>query len=177
MLHERRLGGPLGCEFQQILALRRCIHEVQCPGFHRRERNTHALMAQFGRAPREVVIMPGLSPVLGSTEAEAARREEDLADLVHPAVGVWMLSENLDFPLHDQDPDELLPVAEIRQARQPTASVETNLKNAQANNLTIARAARIIARSRSQTAWWARQSSWRIRCRHGWRAAPATAST
>jgi alkanesulfonate monooxygenase SsuD/methylene tetrahydromethanopterin reductase-like flavin-dependent oxidoreductase (luciferase family) len=97
--------------------------------------------------------MPGLSPLLGSTEAEAKRLEEELADLVHPEVGVWMLSENLNFPLYDRDPDDLLPVDEIRGVRQPTASVETNLKNAEANRLTIAQAARIIARSRSHNSF------------------------
>lgn len=115
--------------------------------------STHKLMAEYGRAAEEVVIMPGLSPLLGSTEAEAKRLEEELADLVHPEVGVWMLSENLNFPLYDRDPDDLLPVAEIRQARQATASVETNLKYAEANRQTIAQAARVIARSRSHNSF------------------------
>jgi FMN-dependent oxidoreductase (nitrilotriacetate monooxygenase family) len=110
---------------------------------------THALMAEYGRAPDQVVIMPGLSPLLGSTEAEAARLEEELAELVHPEVGVWMLSENLNFPLYDRDPNEKLPIAEIRAVRMPTANVETTLRTAEAGNLTIAGAARVVARSRA----------------------------
>lgn len=109
----------------------------------------HAMMAQEGRRPEEVVIMPGLSPLLGSTEAEAKRLEEELGDLVHPEVGVWMLSENLNFPLYDYDPDERLPVDAIRAVRMPTANVETTLRQAEANGYTIAQAARVIARSRS----------------------------
>jgi alkanesulfonate monooxygenase SsuD/methylene tetrahydromethanopterin reductase-like flavin-dependent oxidoreductase (luciferase family) len=96
-----------------------------------------------------VVIMPGLSPLLGSTEAEAARLEEELADLVHPEVGVWMLSENLNFPLYGYDIKAKLPIAEIRAVRSPTANVETTLRQAEAHGYTIEQAARVIARSRS----------------------------
>jgi N-acetyl-S-(2-succino)cysteine monooxygenase len=111
--------------------------------------STHKLMAEYGRAPSQVVIMPGLSPLLASTEAEAARLDEELADLVHPEVGIWMLSENLNFPLYAFDPQDRLPVADIRQVRKPTQSVETVLSQAETQGLTIAQAARNMARSRS----------------------------
>lgn len=111
--------------------------------------STHARMAKYGRRPDEVVIMPGLSPLLGSTEAEALQLEEEIGELVHPEVGIWMLSENLNFPLYDYEPDDPLPVERIRSVKKPTASADTLLAEAERRELTIEGAARLIARSRS----------------------------
>ncbi|ABQ34686.1 LLM class flavin-dependent oxidoreductase [Bradyrhizobium sp. BTAi1] len=38
--------------------------------------------AKFGRGPDEILFLPGLSTVIGGTEAEARRREEELWDLL-----------------------------------------------------------------------------------------------
>ena len=45
-----------------------------------------------GRRPEHVLILPGLSPVLASTEAEAQRLARDLAELTEPEVGRKRLS-------------------------------------------------------------------------------------
>jgi FMN-dependent oxidoreductase (nitrilotriacetate monooxygenase family) len=50
------------------------------------------LVAQEGRRPEHVLILPGLSPVIGSTEAEAQRIARDLNDLSDPEVGRKRLS-------------------------------------------------------------------------------------
>jgi len=50
-----------------------------------------ARAARYGRAPSELVIMPGIFPVIGGTEAEAARKYEELQSLVHPSVAWGML--------------------------------------------------------------------------------------
>jgi FMN-dependent oxidoreductase (nitrilotriacetate monooxygenase family) len=55
--------------------------------------------AAFGRAAHEVVVLPGISPVIGSTEAEAARTWEELNELSDPAVGLERLSNR--FGGHD----------------------------------------------------------------------------
>ncbi|MGE0417672.1 MAG: NtaA/DmoA family FMN-dependent monooxygenase, partial [Acetobacteraceae bacterium] len=71
------------------------------------------LAVQVGRAPEQVLILPGLSPVIGSTEAEAQRIARDLNDLSDPEVGRQRLSGRfgghdfshlpLDKPLSPED--------------------------------------------------------------------------
>jgi alkanesulfonate monooxygenase SsuD/methylene tetrahydromethanopterin reductase-like flavin-dependent oxidoreductase (luciferase family) len=50
------------------------------------------LVVEEGRAPAQVLILPGLSPVIGGTEAEAQRIARDLNDLSDPEVGRKRLS-------------------------------------------------------------------------------------
>src|ERR1700689_101082 len=50
------------------------------------------LVAEEGRSPSHVLILPGLSPVIGSTEAEAQRIARELNDLSDPEVGRKRLS-------------------------------------------------------------------------------------
>jgi alkanesulfonate monooxygenase SsuD/methylene tetrahydromethanopterin reductase-like flavin-dependent oxidoreductase (luciferase family) len=56
----------------------------------------------------------GLLPILGSTEAEALAKEKMLNELLHPAVGIWMLSEQMNFRLYDYPQEGPLPTADIR---------------------------------------------------------------
>ena len=51
-----------------------------------------ALVAAEGRAPDQALILPGLSPLIASTEAEAQRLSRELNDLTHPEVGRKRLS-------------------------------------------------------------------------------------
>jgi len=51
-----------------------------------------ALMAAEGRQPDEVIILPGLSPTIASTEAEAQRLARELNELSDPEVGRKRLS-------------------------------------------------------------------------------------
>ncbi len=57
-------------------------------------------MPKYGRSPDAVKILPGLSPIVASTEQEARRKEAELDELILPAVGVWMLSEQMQFRLY-----------------------------------------------------------------------------
>jgi len=50
------------------------------------------LAAAEGRNPAHVLILPGLSPMIGSTEAEAHRLQREVNDLSDPAVGRKRLS-------------------------------------------------------------------------------------
>jgi FMN-dependent oxidoreductase (nitrilotriacetate monooxygenase family) len=50
------------------------------------------LAADEGRVPDQVLILPGLSPVIGATEAEAQRLVRELNDLSDPEVGRKRLS-------------------------------------------------------------------------------------
>jgi alkanesulfonate monooxygenase len=49
-------------------------------------------MAEHGRSPDEMKIMPGLSAVVGRTEAEANDKYEHLQSLIHPVVAREILS-------------------------------------------------------------------------------------
>src|SRR3546814_19248502 len=46
-----------------------------------------ALVAAEGRSPDQALILPGLSPMIASTEAEAQRLSRELNDLADPEVG------------------------------------------------------------------------------------------
>lgn len=50
------------------------------------------LIAAEGRDPSQVLILPGLSPIIGSSEAEAQRFSEELNELSDPEVGRNRLS-------------------------------------------------------------------------------------
>src|SRR5215213_4923113 len=50
------------------------------------------LAATEGRAPEHVLILPGLSPIIGSTEEEAQRMARELGELADPEVGRKRLS-------------------------------------------------------------------------------------
>jgi len=51
------------------------------------------LVEAEGRNPRQVLILPGLSPIIGSTEAEAERYGQELNELADPEVGRHRLSQ------------------------------------------------------------------------------------
>lgn len=51
-----------------------------------------ARLPALGRHPEDVKIMPGIFPVVGRTQAEAEEKFQQLQDLVHPVVGLALLS-------------------------------------------------------------------------------------
>ena len=58
-----------------------------------------SLAKSYGRNEDQVVILPGFSPIIGSTEVEAKRYAEELNDLTDPEIGRQRLS--LRFGGHD----------------------------------------------------------------------------
>jgi FMN-dependent oxidoreductase (nitrilotriacetate monooxygenase family) len=67
-------------------------------------------MAKYGRSPDDLKIMPGLNPIVGRTEAEAEEKYERLQSLIHPEVGLELLSAALGgFDLSPYDLDGPLP--------------------------------------------------------------------
>ncbi|MCC5669498.1 LLM class flavin-dependent oxidoreductase [Nostoc sp. CHAB 5784] len=74
-------------------------------------------LTNYGRSPDHLKIMPGVSPVIGKTEQEAKDKYEQLQELIHPQVGLALLSGlvggvdlsvyPLDNPLPDlSEPDD-----------------------------------------------------------------------
>ncbi|MFE0027609.1 LLM class flavin-dependent oxidoreductase [Amycolatopsis sp. NPDC059021] len=67
-------------------------------------------LAKYGRASDEIKILPGISPIIGRTEAEARAREAELNALIAPEYGLRQLSQLLDhdvtrYPLDGPLPD------------------------------------------------------------------------
>jgi FMN-dependent oxidoreductase (nitrilotriacetate monooxygenase family) len=86
-----------------------------------------ALVAAEARMPEQVLILPGLSPMIASTEAEAQRLTREVNELSDPEVGRKRLSGRfgghdfshlpLDRPL---TPDDFPPPASVEAARSRT---------------------------------------------------------
>jgi FMN-dependent oxidoreductase (nitrilotriacetate monooxygenase family) len=64
---------------------------------------------RFGRHPDHIKILPGISPFLGSTEAEARRVEEELLDLIQTEFALRQLSNFLDYEVTEDLLDQQLP--------------------------------------------------------------------
>lgn len=62
-----------------------------------------------GRDRDSLLIMPGLSPILGGTEEEARHRERELLDLIEPDEAVMMVSGILQYDLSGYPADGPLP--------------------------------------------------------------------
>jgi len=81
-----------------------------------------ARLPAHGRNADDVKILPGISPVIGRTEAEAREKYEELQALIDPAVGLGLLSGFLggfDFSKYPLDgPLPELPSTEGWQSRQ-----------------------------------------------------------
>jgi len=63
----------------------------------------------FGRKADEVVVLPGLSTVIGSTEAEALERRELLDEILPDAYARWRLAGQLGISLDGLADDEPIP--------------------------------------------------------------------
>lgn len=68
-----------------------------------------ARAASLGRGPASVLILPGLVPAIGSTEAEARALEEDLDRLIKPEYAKKQLAQTLRLTEQDLDLDAELP--------------------------------------------------------------------
>jgi FMN-dependent oxidoreductase (nitrilotriacetate monooxygenase family) len=93
-------------------------------------------LGAYGRTPGEIKILPGISPILGKTEAEARQREAELNGLITPEYGVRQLSIMLDHDLSPYPLDGPLPdVGAHTEGAQSRFDLVTNL--AKRENLTI----------------------------------------
>jgi alkanesulfonate monooxygenase len=93
-------------------------------------------LAKYKRSPDDLKIMPGVFPVIGRTEQEAKDKYQQLQDLIHPQVGLGLLSglvggvDLSSYPLDSPLPE--LPDTELAKSR---LKLLTDL--AQRENLTI----------------------------------------
>ena len=93
-------------------------------------------LAQFGREPDDLKIMPGVMPIVGRTESEARDKFAELQALIDPAVGLAMVStltggfDLSGYPLDGPIPE--LPETNASKSRQALT-----LDLARRENLTI----------------------------------------
>ncbi|GCE30024.1 monooxygenase [Dictyobacter alpinus] len=110
-------------------------------------------LTSYGRSPDQLKIMPGVFPVIGRTEAEAKEKYDQLQQLIHPRVGLALLSGNLGgfdlsaYPLDGPLPD--LPETNGNKSRQ---KLVTDL--ARRENLTIRQLYQAIAGARGHRTIW-----------------------
>lgn len=143
-------GSPAGTEFaamvaEAIFAAQSRLDEARIYRDAVKQR-----MPKYGRSPDTLKVLPGLSPIVASTEQEAKRKEAELDELILPAVGLWMLSEQMQFRLYDYALDARLPSDAIRASGQAfTPRVVSLMDRADHEGLTVRDCATLVAKSRS----------------------------
>jgi N-acetyl-S-(2-succino)cysteine monooxygenase len=115
-------------------------------------RDLKGRMAKYGRSPDHLVIMPGLNPIVGRTRQEAEEKHRYLQSLIHPDVGLELLSNALaDFDLRPYDLDGPLPEAAFSVTpKGSTTSFRNVLSWAMEENLTIRQLYQRFAGARGQ---------------------------
>lgn len=104
-------------------------------------------LAKYGRHPDQLKIMPGIFPVIGSTEQEAREKFAEIQQLIHPQVGLSLLAGMLGevdlskYPLDGPLPE--IPHTELHQSRQ-----QLLLELAQREHFTIRQLYEAIAGAR-----------------------------
>jgi alkanesulfonate monooxygenase len=90
-------------------------------------------LSRHGRAAEDVLLLPGLLPIVGRTQAEARAKSEQLQDLIHPLVGAahvfGPMGDLSGYPIDGPVPEPIDPEMRSRAA--------VLLEHARANNLTI----------------------------------------
>jgi FMN-dependent oxidoreductase (nitrilotriacetate monooxygenase family) len=143
-------GSPAGIEFAASVAEVIFTAQTKLAEALAFREAVQTRMPSHGRDPASLRTLPGLMPIIGDTEKSAFRKEEELNELLHPAVGIWMLSEQLKFRLYDFPVDARLPTSEIRASGKDfTPRVISLLEKADVENLSILECGRLVAATRS----------------------------
>ena len=104
-------------------------------------------MARYGRHPDDLLVMPGVFPVLGRSRAEAQENFEQLQALIDPAVGIRLLSDMIGgFDLSRYPADG--PVPDLPETNGGKSRQALLFDLARRENLTILQLARKIAGAR-----------------------------
>jgi alkanesulfonate monooxygenase len=94
-----------------------------------------AKLALYGRSPDHLKIMPGVFPVIGRTPQQARDRYEQLQELIHPAVGLSLLSALVGADLSAYPLDGPLP--DLPETNGQKSRLQLVSSQAQRENLTI----------------------------------------
>ena len=109
-------------------------------------RDVKGRVAEKGRNPDEVFLMPGFTPVIGRTRKEAEGQLAELDAMIDPVISVPMLSGYMDVDLSSYDIDGPLP--EIVDGTNKSQSIIKVIKSfATEKNMTIRQIATWVASS------------------------------
>ncbi|MBO9607811.1 MAG: LLM class flavin-dependent oxidoreductase [Paenibacillaceae bacterium] len=109
-----------------------------------------ARAVRHGRSQASLRILPGLMPIVGSTEKEAKEKRDYLDSLIHPHAGLAFMSGSMNYDLSQHPLDGPFPDIEdrIRGSRGRFAFV---FRKAKEEGLTLAEVGRWYAASRSHS--------------------------
>lgn len=99
-------------------------------------RDVKGRLARYGRRPEHLKIMPGIFPVIGHTQEEAQEKFDALQALIHPSVGLQLLSNmsgGLDLSQYPVDG----PVPDLPETNGGKSRQRLLLDLARRDNLTI----------------------------------------
>ncbi|MCK8784266.1 LLM class flavin-dependent oxidoreductase [Roseomonas sp. NAR14] len=100
---------------------------------------------QFGRSPDHIKIMPGVSAIIGGTEAEAKAKLAELGECADPVVALQVLAERLGHDLSGFDLDA--PVPELPPSGVMRGHAETLTALARRERLTLRQLRNVVAAS------------------------------
>ncbi|MBX9738975.1 MAG: LLM class flavin-dependent oxidoreductase [Beijerinckiaceae bacterium] len=92
-------------------------------------------MAKYGRHPEDLKIMPGLSVIVAKTRQEAQDKFQQLQDLIHPDIGLAVLSRKMGFDFSRFPIDG--PVPDVVEGEILSSRVTTLIEVSRRDNLTI----------------------------------------
>ena len=73
----------------------------------------HARAIRYGRDPSSIKIMPGVMPFVAPTRAQAREKFEEMQSLIHPELGIRVISEMIGVDLRGHDLDGPLPEVQV----------------------------------------------------------------
>lgn len=100
-----------------------------------------------GRNSSDIKILPGIMPIIGTTEKEAQEKEKLLRELVHPIAGLSLLSDSLNHDMSQYNLNEEFP--ELTSFKGNKSRQQLISKMAKEQNLTLAQLGKLFGASRS----------------------------
>jgi alkanesulfonate monooxygenase SsuD/methylene tetrahydromethanopterin reductase-like flavin-dependent oxidoreductase (luciferase family) len=96
-----------------------------------------ARASALGRDPDQLLVLPGISPYLGSTEAEARALKQEFDELTQPEYGLGILRKLLGVDLDGVKLDETFPAELLAAAGRESSRSQLILDVIRRENLTV----------------------------------------
>ena len=107
----------------------------------------HARARRYGRDPASIKIMPGVMPFVAPTRAQAQEKFEEMQSLIHPELGIRVISEMIGVDLRGHDLDGPLP--EVKTIVGQSGRQQVVMDMARQENLSIRQVYQRVAGARA----------------------------
>ncbi len=107
----------------------------------------HARAIRYGRDPAAIKIMPGVMPFVAPTRAQAQEKFEEMQSLIHPDLGIRVISEMIGVDLRGYDLDGPLP--EVQAIVGQSGRQQVVMDMARRDNLSIRQVYQRVAGARA----------------------------